>query len=167
MPDAGAELGDVEALSPAVWDRNADWWAETFTEGADPEYDLQILPLIEENLVGCSSVLDIGCGEGQVSRRLLGAGDANGNASRKVVSIDPSRGQLGWALRRVPRPLLTMGFGERLPYREGCFDAAVCCLVIEHVADAEALFAETARVLGARGRFLLLVNHPMFQGEGT
>ena len=29
------------------WDEHADWWQREFTEGADPEYVEQILPLIE------------------------------------------------------------------------------------------------------------------------
>ena len=27
------------------WERHATWWRETFTNGADLEYELQILPL--------------------------------------------------------------------------------------------------------------------------
>jgi SAM-dependent methyltransferase len=152
------------ALGAAPWDENADWWAHTFTDGADPEYELQIMPLIEAQLDGCELVLDLGCGEGQVARR-LGSGGAGGR--RTVVGVDPSQGQLSWALRRRPGPLYTRGLGERLPYRAGVFDAVVCCLVIEHVADADTLFAETARVLRPSGRFLLLINHPMYQGAGS
>ena len=28
-----------------AWERHADWWQESFTNGADPEYEEQILPL--------------------------------------------------------------------------------------------------------------------------
>jgi SAM-dependent methyltransferase len=158
-----AEQGWTE-LGAAPWDENADWWANTFTDGADPEYELQIMPLIEAHLQGRGLVLDLGCGEGQVARR-LGSGADRGR--RTVVGVDPSQGQLGWALRRQPGPLYTRGLGEWLPYRSGVFDAVVCCLVIEHVADAESLFAETARVLRPNGRFMLLINHPMYQGAGS
>jgi SAM-dependent methyltransferase len=156
--EGGPELG------AAPWDDNADWWARTFTDGADPEYELQIMPLIAAQLEGCGLILDLGCGEGQVARRL---GSGGGPGRRAVVGVDPSRAQLGWALRRASGPLYTRGLGEWLPFRAGVFDAVVCCLVIEHVADAEILFAETARVLGPRGRFLLLINHPMYQGAGS
>jgi cathepsin B len=35
----------------AEWERNAAWWQGAFTEGADPEYEEQILPLVAERLV--------------------------------------------------------------------------------------------------------------------
>ena len=28
-----------------LWEQHADWWIAAFTDGADPEYDDQILPL--------------------------------------------------------------------------------------------------------------------------
>jgi ubiquinone/menaquinone biosynthesis C-methylase UbiE len=39
--------------------------------------------------------------------------------------------------------------------------------VIEHSSDPDALLAEAVRVLAVGGRFVLLVNHPMFQGTGS
>jgi SAM-dependent methyltransferase len=57
--------------------------------------------------------------------------------------------------------------GERLPFRDGSFDGVVCCLVIEHTVDPDAVLAEAVRVLAVGGRFILLVNHPLFQGTGS
>ena len=28
-----------------LWEEHADWWIEGFTDGADPEYEEQILPI--------------------------------------------------------------------------------------------------------------------------
>jgi len=50
------------------WERTAGWWQDEFTDGADPEYEEQILPLAAAHLAGTTRVLDVGCGEGQVSR---------------------------------------------------------------------------------------------------
>jgi hypothetical protein len=47
-----------------LWERNAQWWQDGFTDGADPEYEEQILPLAAECLTGARRVLDIGTGEG-------------------------------------------------------------------------------------------------------
>ena len=32
------------------WEEHADWWQREFTNGADPEYTEQILPLIQQHL---------------------------------------------------------------------------------------------------------------------
>jgi cyclopropane fatty-acyl-phospholipid synthase-like methyltransferase len=70
------------------WEASAGWWQAAFTDGADAEYDEQILPLAERHLAGATSVLDVGTGEGQVARRAVAGG-----ASR-VVGVDPTVGQL-------------------------------------------------------------------------
>jgi SAM-dependent methyltransferase len=153
----------LAAGSPhAIWDEHAEWWQATFTDGADPEYEEQILPLLAGQLAGAERILDIGCGEGQVARRAAAA-----ERRALVVGIDVSTPQLRCATRRGGDVVVARGEGERLPFRAGSFDAAVCCLVIEHIEDPEALIAEAVRVLVPGGRFLLLVNHPLFQGPGS
>ena len=155
-----------------VWEHQAAWWRSTFTDGADPEYEFEILPIVERQLAGARRVLDLGCGEGQVSRRLRDRIEG----LEGVVGIDVSVAQLANAgaaeFRRAGRgagaPLaLVRGEGERLPFRAASFDAVVCTLVIEHAEDVDAVLDEVARVLAPGGSFLLLVNHPMFQGSGS
>ncbi len=151
-------------LTPESWEVHSDWWVETFTDGADPEYDMQIMPLVSEHVGACRTILDLGCGEGQVCRHLAAEG-------RLVAGLDPSPSQMGWAVRRAERaglPLTyTRGLGSALPFRDETFDAVVCCLVIEHVPSAEAVFDEIRRVLRPGGRLVLLINHPLYQGAGS
>lgn len=152
-----------------VWDRHARWWQETFTDGADPEYEHEILPGIAAELSGCHRILDLGCGEGQVARYLL----RSLPAPAAVVGIDRSVAQLANAqlanaqLAGDPAPHYLRGEGERLPFADASFDGVVCALVIEHAEDADAVLDEVARVLAPGGRFVLLVNHPLLQGSGS
>ena len=43
-----------EAEQP-LWEQHAQWWQQEFTDGADPEYEEQILPLVERHLAGATA----------------------------------------------------------------------------------------------------------------
>ena len=139
----------------SVWEDSARWWQEGFTEGADPEYTEQILPLVDAYLHGADRVLDVGCGEGQLSR--LAASRAT------TIGIDPTAAQVVVAVERGGGPLYARAAAAALPFREGAFDAVVACLVFEHIADVDGAIAEVARVLTLGGCFLFLLNHPLLQ----
>ena len=48
-----------------------------------------------------------------------------------------------------------------------CVDAAVACLVFEHIESIDPVFAELSRVMCSGGTFLLLLNHPLLQTPGS
>ena len=147
-------------MQPDHWERTAEWWQREFTDGADPEYEEQILPLAAEHLAGARRVLDVGCGEGQLTRLAAKMGAAS-------VGIDPTRAQLTAAVERNGGPAYAAAEAQRLPFRAGSFDAVLACLVFEHIPDADAAIAEVARVLEPGGRFVFLLNHPLLQTPGS
>ena len=67
------------------WEAHADWWIDGFTGGIDPEYEEQIIPLVLTELKGHASVLDVGCGEGQLARAISVA-----SPGIHVVGVDPT-----------------------------------------------------------------------------
>ena len=165
---------------PDPWDAHAAWWQDEFTEGADPEYVEQILPLIASRLPAEGRVLDVGCGEGQVTRLALEHGLC-------AVGLDPAGAQIDEAQRRRRARAVSPG-GEAavspggeaavspggeaayargslldLPVGDATVDFVVASLVFEHVGDYRRGLAEAARVLVPGGRFLLLLNHPLLQ----
>jgi len=144
----------------SLWEQHAGWWQREFTDGADPEYEEQILPLIDRHLTGARRVLDVGCGEGQVARRAA-------IHAASVVGFDPTLAQIAQARARARGPSYGLAAAESLPCRSGAFDAVVMCLVMEHLPAIEAPFAEIARVLMPGGQFLLLMNHPLLQTPGS
>ncbi len=144
-----------------LWETAASWWQSNFTAGADPEYEEQILPLVERYASGGTRVLDIGCGEGQVSRRLESHG-------AQVVGLDVAASQVRTAHQRGgSSPCFLQAGAECLPVRDASFDTVVLCLAIEHVERFEDALSEVARVLIPGGRFVLLLVHPLLQAPGS
>ena len=150
----------VMESSSSLWDRNSAWWQQAFTEGTDAEYEEQILPLVEQNLKRARRVLDVGCGEGQVARRVARLG-------ADVVGIDPSMSQVSAAHERGGSPRFIRARAEQLPCLSGGFDAVVVCLALEHVDPFEPAVNEIARVLVPGGLFLLFLTHPLLQTPGS
>jgi SAM-dependent methyltransferase len=140
-----------------LWEAHSKWWQDGFTEGADPEYEEQILPLIAEHLAGAARVLDVGCGEGQVARLALARGAAT------AIGVDPTWTQVQEAAARGGGASYGRAGAGALPLADASFDAAVACLVFEHIRDVDDAIAEVARVLRPGGRFLFLLNHPLLQ----
>jgi ubiquinone/menaquinone biosynthesis C-methylase UbiE len=144
-------------MADDLWERNAGWWIEQFTEGTDPEYEEQILPLAAEHLADARRVLDVGCGDGQIARlaRRIGA--------EVVAGVDPTWNQISVAAVRGGGPSYARADAAALPFADGCFDTVVACLVFEHIRRVDDAIAEVARVLQAGGAFLFFLNHPLLQ----
>ena len=140
-----------------AWEDHARWWIELFTEGADPEYVEQILPLAVQELDGRRRVLDVGCGEGQITRLAVTSG------ATVAVGIDPTWNQLTMATERGAATGFARAVAGALPFTGASFDAVVACLVFEHIDDVDLAIAEIARVLAPGGRFCFFLNHPFTQ----
>ncbi|MFZ9124250.1 MAG: class I SAM-dependent methyltransferase [Ilumatobacteraceae bacterium] len=153
-------------MGDQLWEDNADWWIEGFTEGADPEYEEQIVPMAVSDLAGFRKILDVGCGDGQIGRALARAHGCH------VVGIDPTWNQIRVAKERSDREQgasmsVARAGADRLPFGNGSFDAVVACLVFEHIREVDSAIGEVARVLRPGGRFSFFLNHPLLQTPGS
>lgn len=142
------------------WEEHAHWWQENFTQGIDPEYEEQIIPLFRHHLQGAGTVLDVGTGEGQLAREAaaMGAG---------VFGVDPSMAQLTAGSQRGGRVAYARSSAAALPFPSGVFDVVMVCLVLEHIDDLDPVADEIARVIAPGGRLLLACNHPLLQTPGS
>ena len=144
-----------------LWEAHAGGWQDGFTDGADPEYTEQILPLASDLLAGYSRVLDVGTGEGQVARLAVDGG------AELVVGIDPTANQVAEAARRGGGPSYARSGADALPFADASFDAVIACLVFEHIETVDDAIGEVARVLSPGGRFAFFLNHPLLQTPGS
>lgn len=97
------------------------------------------------------TALDVGSGGGFLAEEFCGLGFA-------VTGVDPSRVSVEAARAHARANGLDItyrvGSGEDLPVADAGSDVAVCCDVLEHVADVDRVLAETARALRPGGIFL-------------
>ncbi len=143
-----------------LWEINAGWWIDGFTDGADPEYEEQIIPMAAERLTGITRLLDIGTGDGQLARVAAKAGI-------ECIGIDPTFNQVSVAHQRQGGPAYARAEAATLPFAEESFDGVLACLVFEHISAVDQAIAEVARVLKPGGRFLFFLNHPLLQTPGS
>ena len=143
-----------------LWDEHAQWWIDGFTNGVDPEYEEQIIPLALEELAGRHIVLDVGCGDGQIARALAKQGSS-------VLGIDPTQLHIDIANERAGGPTYMLGNATKLPVADASQDAVVASLVFEHIDEVDTAIAEVSRVLKPGGQFSFFLNHPLLQTPGS
>ena len=90
-------------------------------------------------------ILDLGCGDGQLTQRIAatGANVAGADASAEMVTAARSRG-----VEAVQAP------AELLPYPDAQFDAVFSNAALHWVRDQDAMMAQVHRVLKPGGRFV-------------
>jgi len=92
------------------------------------------------------AVLDVGCGPGALTERLVqrvGAED--------VAAADPSEQFVAAAAERAPNADVRLAAAEQLPWEDDRFDAALSQLVVNFMRDADTGVSEMRRVVRPRG----------------
>lgn len=98
--------------------------------------------------------LDLGCGEGRLSRDLKALG-------HHVVSVDASPTMLAAARDVDPQIETHLADAAALPFADGAFDCVVAFMSLQDVDDLDGAICESARVLESGGRLCLAIVHPI------
>jgi ubiquinone/menaquinone biosynthesis C-methylase UbiE len=159
--EAGPESSQpIEHLSTR---EGYDRWAMIYDDEDNP-----LIMLEERHLPGLLGdvhgldVVDLGCGTGRHSVRLVAAG-------ARVTAVDFSDGMVakarrkpGWEQVQFILHDLTRG----LPFPDCSFDRVLSCLVLDHVGDQTAFFAECRRICRPEGFVLVSIFHPALMLRG-
>lgn len=95
------------------------------------------------------SVLEVGCGEGELAERLT-------DAVAEVVAVDQSSRMVELTCARGVDA--RVGDVKELPFPDDSFDAVLAAWMLYHVADLDLGLAEIARVLRPSGRLVATTN---------
>jgi SAM-dependent methyltransferase len=136
------------------WEREAgNWIAWARTPGHDAYWVYS--PLFFELVPPPGrATLEVGCGEGRVTRDL----EARGH---RVTSVDASSTLLAAARAADPQGRYVLADAAALPFDGSAFDLVVAYNSLMDVQDMPAAVGEAARVLEPGGRFCVCVTHPL------
>ena len=143
LPQGEEKSRRVRAMFDSIADRY-DLVNRIMTLGLDVGW--RRTAVAELRLAGGSRVADLACGTGDLCRELSAAGYS-------PVGFDFSTGMLRRAT--VSAPLVAADV-LRLPLGDASVEGATCGFAMRNVADLDALFVETARVVRPAGRVVFL-----------
>jgi len=139
----------------SVWEYEAEHWVRW---ARTPDFDSywRYRDAFFDEVVPAAGMrtIDIGCGEGRVSRDLAERG-------HRVVGLDLSETLARAAAEADPISAYAAGDAASLPFSHGAFDIAVAYNSIQNVLDLGGAVREAARVLAPGGRLCICMTHPM------
>jgi SAM-dependent methyltransferase len=136
------------------WEREArDWiaWARAPGHDAYWRYRDAFFELVP---AAGRATLDIGCGEGRVTRDLAARGHA-------VNGVDTAPTLVEAAAAAHPDGRYLVADAAALPFADRAFDVVTAYNSLMDVADMRGAVAEAARVLDPGGRLCVCVTHPL------
>lgn len=139
---------DIPGLNPEAYAR---WRASEVGAITERLERRLILDLVGD--VRGRSVLDVGCGDGDLAVALSKRG------ARAVVGVDASQSMIKSARQRAEQEQVDVAFqvatAQSLPFPPECFDIAVAVTILCFIEDATPVFREMARVLRPGGRLVI------------
>jgi SAM-dependent methyltransferase len=142
------------------WDELSDWWDRKQGDQGDLWHSTLIDPALLKVMGDCrgKAVLDLGCGNGYLARRLARRG-------AKVTALDASPRMDKNAKARDDGAGVTYVCSDANRMRgvsTAKFDLVFANMSLMDMVRPERAVAEVARVLKKRGRFVFSINHPCF-----
>jgi SAM-dependent methyltransferase len=146
------------------WTRVAEqWigWASSPEDDAFPAYRDAFARFVGK---GKGAALEVGCGEGRVSRLLRDCG-------YRVTATDPVEALAAEARNRASAEAYVVAPAAALPFEDDSFDLVLAYNVLMDVEDVPSAVREMARVLRPSGRMIVSLVHPFadrgrFEGKG-
>jgi 2-polyprenyl-3-methyl-5-hydroxy-6-metoxy-1,4-benzoquinol methylase len=154
-------------MNTSGWEDMADWWNEKLGDEGDLWHRTLIDPPLIQLIgkVDGLRLLDLGCGNGYLSRRFASQGAMVTGVDASVPIIEHAR------TREAKEPLgITYHVADaaRLDMLEdSIFDVVICNMALMDIENAAQAIQEVGRVLLSKGRFVASICHPCFDKAET
>ncbi len=144
---------------------------DTFYEGFFEEKDVEaynkdarmavrretLNSFFEQNIPAGSTVLDVGCGLGDV------LDDLHNRFKYQLSGIDYAESNVSFAKKRLAgKAEIQQANIYNLPFKEASVDVAICLEVLEHIEDDNRAFKEISRVLRPGGCLIVAVPYTFY-----
>jgi SAM-dependent methyltransferase len=146
-------LTDPSLSAREHWESHADQWISVTRD--DSAYDFINQPNFFEMVPAPGRLtIEVGCGEGRVSRALIARG-------HRVVALDATPALARTAATTSAGLPVSLADIAHLPVADAAADFVVCFMVLMDVEDLDGGVAELARILAPGGTLGIAILHPI------
>ena len=147
-----------------LWNEKAAFWDEMHGDRGNQFHQNLISPAVERllNLQKDERVLDIGCGNGVLARRLaeLGGKVTAVDFSEELIKLAKSRSdEIDYRIVDATDEIALTSLGK------GQFDAITCTMALMDMPEIAPMFRAARALMKAGGRFVIATMHPAFNSN--
>ena len=142
------------------WEKSSKWYNKIVGDEGHYFHQAVIFPNLKKsiNFNEVESVLDLACGQGIFERQI--------DPKTEYVGVDIARSLIDQAKKKSQNQkhqFMVADASKTLPLLENHFDLAVIILALQNIRNFEGVMINTQRHLKDGGKFVMVLNHPMFR----
>jgi len=173
-PNYQKKIKKDEKKKPTHWGEVGEWY-DDLVQDKGSEYHQEVifpslLPLISKSdgNIKDLNVIDLGCGQGVLTRQLaaLGANCTGIDLAPSLISMAKKRGSEGKQIQYIKADitdLLSNNNNLKYDLKENHFDIATIILTIQNVDKIRPLFKAVNKLLKVDGSVYIVMVHPAFR----
>lgn len=142
------------------WEKSSQWYNKIVGDEGHYFHQSVIFPNLKKliNFNGIESLLDLACGQGIFERQI--------NPKAEYVGVDIARSLIEEAKKKSQNQkhqFLVADASKTLPLAENHFDLVTIILALQNIRNFEGVMFNAQRHLKSGGKFVMVLNHPIFR----
>lgn len=142
------------------WEKSSKWYKKIVGDNGHYFHQTIIFPKIKQliDLENIKSIMDLACGQGIFERQI--------EPKCEYIGIDISKSLIEDAIKKSQNRnhlFLTADVSKKLPVKENYFDLVTIILALQNIKNGQGVVNNAFKHLKSGGRFLIVLNHPIFR----